>query len=290
MAQMNTDMETKQEATNELTVGVEEMPPLPISQDVIETFVSEEVPATHDAEQDLFDRHEGVPSHDQKSLDARIGLIGGGGLNSWAGIGLARSGAKSLTVIDHDLVDRTNLPRQFFGRDDLGKPKAVVLAARLAEEAVAGATVTGIALRFEDAIEKYALPADVFVVGVDNNECRLQVVREARRRKIPAIFTALSKDAMRFQTFLQDPSPLEPCLWCALPHLDPDSYMPCVSAIITSCFLASAHTIFLTHRALMGWGRIPRFNWREGDLSGIGEDSIGVVKKRADCPVCRDIK
>lgn len=256
----------------------------------LKIFTAKELKATHQTEADLFARHDGIPAHDQTVLEkARILLVGGGGLNSWAGVGLARSGAKFLTVADHDLVERTNLTRQFFSKDDLGQPKGIRLAENLAGQAVGGATITGVGLAFKDAIERYSLPADIFVVGVDNNACRLQAVREARRRHIPAVFTMLSRDGMRCQAFLQSVSPLEPCLWCALPNLDPERILPCASAIISSCFMASALTIFFVHRALMGWGKLEPFNWREADLSGMTPDRTGVIQKRNDCPVCKQI-
>lgn len=273
---------------------VEEVPEFPSdflsSTNPLEIFHSDEIKATHAAEPELFARHDGIPAHSQKLLgDARIVLVGGGGLNSWTGVGLARSGVRSITVIDDDRVDRTNLSRQFFGADDLGQSKGKTLAKNLAVQAVGGATLTGIGLNFQDALEKYPLPADIFVTGVDNNECRLQVVREARRRNIPAVFTMLSRDGMRCHAFLQNASPLEPCLWCALPNLGPERIMPCASAIISSCFLAAAYTVFFTHRALMGWDKIPVFNWREGDLTGIAPERTGTVKRRTDCIVCSGI-
>jgi molybdopterin/thiamine biosynthesis adenylyltransferase len=202
---------------------------------------------------------------------------------------LARSGAKFLTVIDHDRADRTNLARQFFFKEDLGQPKGIRLAKNLTSQAAGGGTITGIGLAFEEAIEQYALPADIFVVGVDNNACRLKAAQVARRRHIPAVFTMLSGDGMRCQAFLQGASPLDPCLWCALPNLDPEKILPCASAIISSCFLASALTIFFVHRALMGWGDIKPFNWREADLSGMTSDKTGMIQKRDDCPVCKDL-
>lgn len=256
----------------------------------IETFIAEEIKPAHEAEPDLFARHENIPAHNQTLYEAaRILLIGGGGLNSWAGMGLARSGAKFITVVDHDRADRTNLSRQFFFKEDLGELKGISLAKNLTAQAVGGTTLTGIGLPFEEAIEEYPLPADIFVVGVDNNACRLRAVREAKKRKIPAVFTMLSRDGMRCQTFLQTASPLDPCLWCALPNLDPEKIVPCASAIISSCFMASALTVFFVHRALMGWGKLEPFNWREADLSGMTPDRSGTIRKRADCRVCRQL-
>ncbi len=254
----------------------------------LETFIAEEVKASHPTEPDLFERQKGIPAHNQTLYEnARILLVGGGGLNSWTGMGLARSGAKFLTIVDHDRTDRTNLARQFFFKDDLSQPKGIRLAKNLTGQAIGGATLTGIGLPFEKAIEQYPLPADILVVGVDNNACRLKAVQEARRRHIPAIFTMLSGDGMRCQAFLQGASPLAPCLWCALPNLDPERILPCASAIISSCLMASALTVFFVHRALMGWGKIEPFNWREADLSGMTDDRKGVIQKRNNCPVCQ---
>lgn len=256
----------------------------------LETFLAEEIKATHKAEPDLFARHEGIPAHRQELLEnARISFIGAGGLNSWAGVGIARSGGKYLTFIDQDRADRTNLSRQFYGKDDLGQPKGIRLAKNLTTQAAGGAIITGIGLSFEEAIEQFPLPADVLVVGVDNNACRLKAVEVARKRHIPAIFTMLSRDGMRCQAFLQGASPLDACLWCALPNLDPEKIMPCASAIISGCFLASAFTVFFVHRALMGWGDLKPFNWREADLSGTMADRTGTIRKRPDCPVCKNL-
>ena len=122
---------------------------------------------------------------------------------------------------------------------------------------------------------------------MDNNACRLFAAQFARRRQIPAVFTMLSRDGMRCQSFLQGPEPADPCLWCALPNLDPESAAPCVAAIISSCFLASSFAVFFAHRALMGWPEsVEAFNWREADLLGTTPDRVGQIKRRSDRPVC----
>lgn len=291
---MNIEGKTNKEISDVIADDGNTFPEFPTelleTENPIEVFYSEESEKGQTDQPDLYARHEDIPAHNQTLLEqARIVLVGGGGLNSWAGVGLARSGARSITVVDHDRVDRTNLSRQYFGYDDLGQLKGIALAKNLAAQTAGGSSITGIGLSFEDALEAYPLPADIFVAGVDNNECRLQVVREARRRSVPAVFTMLSRDGMRCQAFLQNASPLEPCLWCALPNLDPKNIMWCASAIISACFMASAYTVFFTHRALMGWGTLPPFNWREADLTGTTPERTGVIKRRVDCPVCSEI-
>jgi rhodanese-related sulfurtransferase len=59
-----------------------------------------------------------------KLLDARILLIGAGGLGSPASLYLAAAGVGTLGIIDADIVDETNLQRQIaHSLDTLGAPK-----------------------------------------------------------------------------------------------------------------------------------------------------------------------
>lgn len=270
-------------------INVDEFPTEVILPSInVESIQASPLPEPHPAEQDTFARHEGVPGHHQKAIqNARIVLVGAGGLNSWVAIGLVRGGAQNLTIIDPDFIDRTNLPRQLYYADDLGKSKATRLIQNLVAHSVSGANITGISKRFETAAEEFTLPADLLVIGVDRNDCRLFGAKLARARRIPAVFTMLSKDGMRTHTFFQGPSSKDACLWCALPNLDPEKSTPCASAIISSCFLASAFTLFFVHRAVMGWPNIKlAFNWREADLLGIAPDRTGYIKQRDKCKVC----
>jgi molybdopterin/thiamine biosynthesis adenylyltransferase len=250
------------------------------------------LPEGHPAEADAFVRQSAVPGHeDDQEVLGRINVvsIGAGGLGSFIAQGLVRSGIRSLIVVDPDLVDRTNLPRQLYFAGDLGQPKAVRLVRNIAGDAIAGARLIGMAMRYEEASEHYALPADLMMVNVDNNACRALAAREARTRRIPAIFTMLSGDGMRCQCFLQGPDPEDACLWCALPNLDPRRSAPCAAAVISSCFLAGALALFFAHRAVLGWPRgVERFNFREADLTGMAPEQKGFVTRRHDCPLCSE--
>ena len=61
----------------------------------------------------------------------QIGIAGAGGLGSNVAAMLARSGFRKFVVMDFDTVEPANLNRQFFFLEDVGKPKAGALAARL---------------------------------------------------------------------------------------------------------------------------------------------------------------
>ena len=59
---------------------------------------------------------------------AKVGIAGLGGLGSSVAIALARVGVSSLKLVDFDTVDPSNLNRQQYFIDDLGKYKTQALA------------------------------------------------------------------------------------------------------------------------------------------------------------------
>src|SRR5438132_1372314 len=63
---------------------------------------------------------------------ARIGVVGVGGVGSWAAEALARSGVERITLIDLDHVAESNANRQIQALDhEFGKAKVVAMAQRI---------------------------------------------------------------------------------------------------------------------------------------------------------------
>ena len=62
---------------------------------------------------------------------ARIGLAGAGGLGSNCAACLVRVGFTNLTIADFDVVDATNLDRQFYFEDQVGMKKTEALKTNL---------------------------------------------------------------------------------------------------------------------------------------------------------------
>jgi sulfur carrier protein ThiS adenylyltransferase len=60
-----------------------------------------------------------------------VGIAGAGGLGSNCAAALARSGVGCLKIADFDLVERSNLNRQFYFSDQVGKKKVVALKENL---------------------------------------------------------------------------------------------------------------------------------------------------------------
>ncbi|MTD55075.1 adenylyltransferase/sulfurtransferase MoeZ [Amycolatopsis pithecellobii] len=85
-----------------------------------------------------YSRHLIIPDvgmDGQKRLkNAKVLVIGAGGLGSPALLYLAAAGVGTLGVIDFDVVDESNLQRQVIhGQSDVGKPKAVSAKESIAE-------------------------------------------------------------------------------------------------------------------------------------------------------------
>lgn len=64
---------------------------------------------------------------------AHVGIAGAGGLGSNIAMLLARSGLERLTIIDHDVVEGSNLNRQHYWPRHLGQKKALALKDLLLE-------------------------------------------------------------------------------------------------------------------------------------------------------------
>ena len=68
----------------------------------------------------------------ERLREARVAVLGLGGVGGAAAEALCRAGVGSLLLADHDTVDETNLNRQIFAtRSALGRKKCEVAAARL---------------------------------------------------------------------------------------------------------------------------------------------------------------
>jgi adenylyltransferase/sulfurtransferase len=238
--------------------------------------------AAHPAELDLFCRQAAMPGHHQPSIeDSHVAVVGCGGLGSWVALGLARAGVRRLTLVDPDLFDRTNAPRQLMEAQDLGCSKAHSLARNVLPHMTNRGTIVSIARAWGDALPLLSKPVDVLTVGLDNNAARLATANYARKIGIPAVFSMLSLDGLRTQVFRQDPA--GPCLLCVLPNLSSEGAAPCAAANIASCLLAASHALMMTLAALDSRPGVP--TWRESSLDGSTE-RFGYPSPRAGCRLC----
>ncbi|MEN6627903.1 MAG: sulfur carrier protein ThiS adenylyltransferase ThiF [Candidatus Sumerlaeia bacterium] len=88
-----------------------------------------EIPPADELEALLVSRH--GPGIHEKIKNATIGIAGCGGLGSAVAVTLARLGVGALRLVDHDVVEPSNLNRQQFFIDQIGRMKTDALAENL---------------------------------------------------------------------------------------------------------------------------------------------------------------
>jgi len=123
-------------------------------------------------------------------------VVGAGGLGAPLALALALAGAGRLVLVDDDIVDLSNLPRQILYRSsDVGRPKVVVAREALLRRGVAPARIEAVRTRF-DATSAAALLHDASVVcdGSDDPATKFFVNDAARARGVAAVIAGVVRD------------------------------------------------------------------------------------------------
>jgi len=156
--------------------------------------------ALSDDELDRYARHIVLPqvggAGQQRLKEARVVVVGAGGIGSALLPALAGAGVGHLTVIDDDRVELSNLQRQpLYSADQVGQRKAH-LAARFVGKRNPHIDMRTVADRIDaDNADAILSGHDLIVDGTDNFATRLAVSDAAVRLGIPLISAA----AQQFQ-------------------------------------------------------------------------------------------
>jgi len=153
----------------------------------------------------------------QRIQNARVLMIGAGGLGSPVALYLASSGVGQITVVDHDTVDVTNLQRQIAHTEArVGLPKVLSLQIAMAQLNPA-VTIVPVEQRADAALLEVLVPqADVVLDCCDNFSTRHAINAACVRHQIPLVSGA----AIRFdgQVCVYDArQPQSPCYACVFP-------------------------------------------------------------------------
>jgi sulfur-carrier protein adenylyltransferase/sulfurtransferase len=192
-----------------------------------------EVPQTLTAEQrDRYSRHLLVPEvgleGQLKLLDAKVLLLGAGGLGAPTALYLAAAGVGTLGIVDDDVVDLSNLQRQVIHTTaGIGTPKV-----DSAEEAINALNPDVDVVKYQTRLDASNIMEiidgyDVVVDGVDNFPTRYLLNDASVRLKIPVVSAAI----LGFEGQLSVFAPYEgPCYRCLFRQPPPAELAPSCGA------------------------------------------------------------
>ena len=163
----------------------------------------------------------------QKLLNARVLVVGAGGLGSPLLMYLAAAGVGTIGVIDDDVVSLSNLQRQILHTTpEIGQPKVSSARDGLTalnpdctiithEERLTAANALEI-------ISEYDLVAD----GSDNFTTRFLVNDACHLAEVPLVFAAIGQFEGQLSTFKAFAGEDYPCYRCLFPAPPPEGLVP----------------------------------------------------------------
>lgn len=224
----------------------------------------------------------------QKALkEARVLVIGAGGLGSPALLYLAAAGVGTIGVIDDDEVDNSNLQRQVIHRDaDCGLPKVQsAMAAMQAQNPNVVVRPYQRRLTAEIAGDLFA-DYDLILDGTDNFETRYLVNAAAVACGKPLISGALSQWEGQLSVF--DPARGGACYQCIFPEAPAPGLAPsCAEAGVLGPLpgVVGAMMAVEAIKVITGAGQALRGEMMIYDALYGESRKIG-LSRRADCPIC----
>jgi adenylyltransferase/sulfurtransferase len=200
----------------------------------------------------------------QKRLkNARVLVIGAGGLGSPALLYLAAAGVGTLGIAEFDEVDESNLQRQVIhGQSDIGKSKAVSAKESIAETNPLVEVILHEERLDNDNVMDVFRGYDLIVDGTDNFATRYMVNDAAYFLGIPYVWGSIYRfdgQASVFAPTLVDDAP---CYRCLYPEPPPPGMVPsCAEGGVLGVLCASIGSIQVNEAIKL--------------LTGIGEPLVG---------------
>lgn len=167
-------------------------------------------------------------SGQRRLAQARVLLVGAGGLGCPAAQYLAAAGVGRLTIIDDDLVELSNLQRQVLHGDarlGMAKVESAAIALRLLNPAI---EVRPLRMRL-DAVNAPELlrDHDLVIDGSDNFATRYALDAACRAAGLPLVYGAVQGFVGQVSVFWPDaPGGPWPCYRCLFPDPPPARFAP----------------------------------------------------------------
>ena len=192
-----------------------------------------ERPAALDASaRERYSRHLLMPEVGEagqaKLMRSKVLLVGAGGLGSPAAYYLAAAGVGTLGLVDHDVVDRSNLQRQILHTDARVGTSKVASARQTLEALNPSVKIVGHETQLTSAnVEQILDGYEVVVDGSDNFPTRYLVNDACVKLSLPNVHGAVYRFEGQVSVFWPArPQRPGPCYRCLYPEPPPPEYAP----------------------------------------------------------------
>ncbi|HEY1434055.1 MAG TPA: ThiF family adenylyltransferase [Thermoanaerobaculia bacterium] len=227
------------------------------------------------------------PGGQQRIGRSSIAFVGVGAVGAAAAEMAVRAGFGRITVIDRDVVEPSNLARQFlFDAEDAARltPKAEAAAARLAR-IDPDVPVRAVVADLESANARDLLAGhDVVFDGSDNFETRLLVSDAARALGLPSVYAACVGEEGRLAVSVPGSTPCLRCYLEALPT--PGSGPTCDTAGVVPTLPTLVASLGMTEVVRMAAGETPSRGLLTLTVWQGGFRSRRLFEKSAPSPAC----
>jgi len=200
----------------------------------------------------------------QKRLkNAKVLVIGAGGLGSPALLYLAAAGVGTIGIAEFDEVDESNLQRQIIhGMSDIGRPKALSAKESIAEVNPYVEVVVHDERLDNDNVLRVFEGYDLIVDGTDNFATRYMVNDAAYFLRIPYVWGSIYRFDGQASVFAPTLADDAPCYRCLYPEPPPPGMVPsCAEGGVLGVLCASIGSIQVNEAIKL--------------LTGIGDPAIG---------------
>ncbi|HVH81587.1 MAG TPA: molybdopterin-synthase adenylyltransferase MoeB, partial [Stellaceae bacterium] len=223
----------------------------------------------------------------QKRLkNAKVLVVGAGGLGSPALLYLAAAGVGTLGVVDFDTVDESNLQRQIIhGVSDVGKSKAESAKESIEEvNPYVNVILHKTRLDSDNVMEIFA-PYDLIIDGTDNFATRYLVNDACVLLHKPYVWGSIYRFDGQASVFWAD---YGPCYRCLYPEPPPPGMVPsCAEGGVLGVLCASIGSIQVTEAIKLITGIGDSLNGRLMIYDALEMNYRTVkVNKDPDCAIC----
>ena len=124
----------------------------------------------------------------KRLAEARVLVVGVGGVGSWCAEALVRTGLGHITLVDDDVVAESNVNRQCPATAaTVGRPKVEAMAKRLTA-INPGCEVEARNFRFSSATSISSLSSfDLIVDAIDSVDCKAELILSATEAEVPIV-------------------------------------------------------------------------------------------------------